>query len=208
VRGLVAAFSPTLGFVDVDGEVSGIVATAVAALGDAGLHVEAADPDIRDPFESFDVLWSARDARWLESLAPDATAGIDPGLGALAERGARLSASDYLGANDARIDLGVQMGLFHSRYDVLLTPAVAVAPFEAGHDVPPGTGYGEWPRWAALSYPFNLTQQPAAVVPAGTTEDGRPVGLQVVGPRHSDDLVLAVCRMLESARPWHANRPR
>lgn len=207
VRGLVAAFSEDLGYVDVDPEVAGIVAEAVTALGDAGLHVERADPDIADSSEAFDVLWSARAARWLDTLDPAATSAVDPGLLALWERGSRLSASDYLSANDARVDLGVQMGMFHSRYDVLLVPAVAVAPFEAGREVPVGSPYRQWPEWAALSYPFNLTQQPAAVVPAGLTGDGRPVGLQVVGPRHSDDLVLAVCRMVESARPWHANRP-
>ncbi|MGH3664322.1 MAG: amidase family protein, partial [Micromonosporaceae bacterium] len=70
------------------------------------------------------------------------------------------------------------------------------------HDVPPGSDFTEWPQWTPFTYPFNLTQQPAASVPAGVTEDGRPVGLQVVGPRHSDDLVLAVCRLLEAARPW------
>lgn len=207
VRGLVVAFSPNLGYVDVDPEVAEVVAAAVTALDDAGLHVETADPGFSEPFDAFDVLWSARAARWLDTLAPANTDELDPGLAALCERGKKLSASDYLAANDSRTDLGVAMGVFHSRYDLLLTPAVPIAPFEAGRDVPEGGAYAEWPRWAPFSYPFNLTQQPAAVVPAGSTSDGRPVGLQIVGPRHSDDLVLAVCRILEAFRPWHAERP-
>jgi aspartyl-tRNA(Asn)/glutamyl-tRNA(Gln) amidotransferase subunit A len=47
-----------------------------------------------------------------------------------------------------------------------------------------------------------MTQQPAISVPAGRTSAGLPVGLQIVGPRHSDDLVLAVAKLLEEVRPW------
>ncbi len=77
----------------------------------------------------------------------------------------------------------------------------------SGHDVPPGSGYPSWPSWTPFTYPFNLTQQPALSVPAGLTEDGRPVGLQVVGPRHSDDLVLAVGRAIEAVLPWRVAIP-
>ncbi|MGH3554611.1 MAG: amidase family protein, partial [Mycobacterium sp.] len=47
------------------------------------------------------------------------------------------------------------------------------------------------------TYPFNMTQQPALSIPIGTTTGGLPIGLQIVGPRHSDDLVLAVGRFAE-----------
>src|SRR5690625_5960925 len=89
------------------------------------------------------------------------------------------------------------MGAFHERYNVLLTPPVTLPAFEAGHDVPVGSGLERWPQWATFSYPFNLTQQPAISVPVGTTASGLPVGLQIIGPRHSDDLVLAVARFVE-----------
>jgi aspartyl-tRNA(Asn)/glutamyl-tRNA(Gln) amidotransferase subunit A len=68
--------------------------------------------------------------------------------------------------------------------------------------VPPGSGLSEWPEWTPFTYPFNMTQQPAISVPAGRTSAGLPVGLQIVGPRHSDDLVLAVAKLLEEVRPW------
>lgn len=207
VRGITAAFSPALGYVEVDPEVAQIVGAAVDALADAGVRVEAADPGFADPKPAFDVLWSAGAAQTLNALPADRTGELDPGLARVWEQGRRLSATDYLTANDQRMSLGVTMGAFHERYDVLLLPTMPIAAFEAGHDVPPFSGLNSWPEWTPFTYPFNLTQQPAATVPAGTTSDGRPVGLQIVGPRHSDDLVLAVGRTLEAVRPWPVGIP-
>lgn len=204
VRGLIAAYSPTLGFVGVDPEVAAIVASAVQSLADAGLQVEQADPGFADPKDAFDVLWSAGAAKSLEAFPPGSESRVDPGLRRAWEKGRTYSASDYLDATAERAALGIRMGEFHTRYDVLLTPTVPIPPFEAGHDVPPGSGMADWPEWTPFTYPFNMTQQPAISVPAGRTESGLPVGLQIVGPRHSDDLVLAVAKLLEEVRPWAA----
>ena len=208
VRGLVAAYSATLGHADVDPEVADLIEEAVTALSvDAGLRVELADPGFGDPIDVFDALWSAAAGHLVAQVPQRRRGELDPGLARLAERGQRLPLADYLTAADARTDFGVAMGGFHERYDVLLTPTVPIAAFDAGHDVPPGGEWTEWPQWAPFSYPANLTGQPAATVPVGRTADGRPVGLQVVGPRHSDDLVLAVCRALEAVRPWPLTAP-
>ncbi|MER6898986.1 amidase family protein, partial [Amycolatopsis sp. NPDC000740] len=204
VRGLIAAYSPALGFVDVDPEIAAIVQSAVQSLADAGLQVEQADPGFADPKDAFDVLWSAGAAKSLDAFPPGSEPRVDPGLRRVWERGHTYSAGDYLDATAERAALGILMGEFHTRYDVLLTPTVPIPPFEAGHDVPPGSGMSEWPEWTPFTYPFNMTQQPAISVPAGRTESGLPVGLQIVGPRHSDDLVLAVAKLLEEVRPWAA----
>ena len=58
-----------------------------------------------------------------------------------------------------------------------------------------------------FTYPFNLTGQPAASVPAGVTEDGLPVGLQIVGQRLADRTVLAASAAFEALRPWSDRRP-
>ncbi|MFE5566666.1 amidase [Amycolatopsis japonica] len=202
VRGLIAAYSPTLGYVDVDPEVAEIVKSAVQSLGDAGLHIEEADPGFADPKPAFDILWSTGAAKWLDTFPAGSETKVDPGLRKVWEFGKTFSASDYLGANAERAALGILMGEFHTRYDVLITPTLPIPAFEAGHEVPPGSGLSGWPDWTPFTYPFNMTQQPAISVPAGRTSSGLPVGLQIVGPRHSDDLVLAVAKLLEEVRPW------
>ncbi|GAA1709854.1 amidase [Fodinicola feengrottensis] len=202
VRGLVVAYSPNLGYVDVDPQVDLIVREAVEALADAGLRVELVDPGFADPADAFEVLWSTGAAYALDGLELEDPSVLDPGLAALWQRGQKRSAGDYLNATAVRTQLGIAMGEFHQRYDLLLTPTIPILPFAAGHDVPPDSDHLEWPSWTPFTYPFNMTQQPAASVPAGFTSEGLPVGLQVVGPRHSDDLVLAVCRLFETVRPW------
>ncbi|WP_410651777.1 amidase [Amycolatopsis sp. cmx-4-54] len=202
VRGLIAAYSPTLGYVDVDPEVAEIVKSAVRSLGDAGLHIEETDPGFADPKAAFDILWSTGAAKWLDTFPAGSETKVDPGLRKVWELGKTFSASDYLGANAERAALGILMGEFHTRYDVLITPTLPIPAFEAGHEVPPGSGLSGWPDWTPFTYPFNMTQQPAISVPAGRTSSGLPVGLQIVGPRHSDDLVLAVAKLLEEIRPW------
>ncbi|MGK8512233.1 amidase [Nocardia asiatica] len=197
VRGLRVAYSPTLGYATVDPEVAAIVETAVARLAEAELRVGVADPGFGDPREAFELLWAAGAATMLSGFPEGTRDRVDPGLRAVWERGETVTAVDYLAARNVAAQIGITMGAFHTDYDVLITPTVPIPAFEAGHDVPPGSGLRSWPEWTPFTYPFNLTQQPAISIPAGTTRAGLPVGLQIVGPRHSDDLVLAVARYAE-----------
>lgn len=206
LRGLRVAFSADLGWVKVDPGVALVVREAVSAFEDLGATVEAADPGFANPLEDFVMLWNAGAAAALRHVEPHRRHLLDPGLREAIEHGGSLSALDYLGAVQRRGELGILMGQFHQTYDLLLTPAVAIQPFEAGHDVPPGWPDPRWPTWASFSYPFNLTQQPAASVPCGLSTSGLPVGLQIVGPRYADALVLRAARAFESARPF-SHRP-
>lgn len=101
--------------------------------------------------------------------------------------------------------LGTLMRDFMTRYDVLVTPAVAIPAFEAR----PAGAVPMTPEsmlsWTPFSYPFNLTQQPAITVPCGLTSAGLPVGLQIVGRAHDDVTVLRAARAYESVHP--APRP-
>ena len=67
------------------------------------------------------------------------------------------------------------MSRFHEQWDLLLTPTLPIAAFEAGREVPEGADDPRWPGWTPFTYPFNLTQQPAATVPCGFTAGG-PAG--------------------------------
>ncbi|OLZ69848.1 amidase [Streptomyces sp. IMTB 2501] len=200
VHGLRVAYSPSLGGqVAVQPAVASAVRRAVASLADLGAYVEETDPDFSDPVEAFHVLWFSGAARLTERFSPRKRQLMDPGLREICLQGARLTALDYLAAVDTRMDLGRRMGRFHERYDLLVTPTLPVTAFEAGVEVPRGSAYGRWTGWTPFTYPFNLTQQPAATVPVGTDGDGLPVGMQLVAARHRDDLVLRAAHALYEA---------
>jgi aspartyl-tRNA(Asn)/glutamyl-tRNA(Gln) amidotransferase subunit A len=201
------AFSPALGYASVDPEVAAAVEKAVAVFAELGARVEMVDPGFADPVEAFHVLWFAGAAKSVERLTAAQRAELDPGLREICEQGERHSALDYLTATACRMELGRIMGRFHEEYDLLLTPALPIPAFEAGAEVPSGAAEPRWTSWTPFTYPFNMTQQPAASVPCGFTSAGLPVGLQVVGPRHADARVLAACRAFERVRPWHDRRP-
>jgi aspartyl-tRNA(Asn)/glutamyl-tRNA(Gln) amidotransferase subunit A len=93
------------------------------------------------------------------------------------------------------------MNAFHEKYDLLLTPTLPLPAFDAGREVADVMKEKRWTEWTPFSYPFNLTQQPAASIPCGLTRDGLPVGLQIVGPRYQDALVLRAARAFESLQP-------
>jgi aspartyl-tRNA(Asn)/glutamyl-tRNA(Gln) amidotransferase subunit A len=157
------------------------------------------------------TLWSAGAALALKPFTAEERARMDPGLVAVAGQGERQSASAYVDALlFARNRLSQVMSTFHQRYDLLLTPTLPLPAFAVGHDTPPGGPYGEdWVNWTPYTYPFNITQQPAASIPSGLTRSGRPAGLQIVGAFGSDALVLRAARAYEAARSFPAlERPR
>ncbi|QUH02798.1 amidase [Saccharopolyspora erythraea] len=202
VRGLRIALSPGLGFATLDPEIAKSVSAAAKVFTDLGAIVEDADPGITDPVEDFHVLWFSGAAKSVEHLTAEQRELLDPGLHEIVRQGLTYSAQDYLEATNTRMLLGQRMGAFHDTYDLLLTATVPIPPFEAGVEVPSGWPQPRWTSWTPLTYPFNMTQQPAASVPCGFTSEGLPIGLQIVGPRHSDARVLRAARAFEQARPW------
>jgi len=201
IRGLRIAYSPTLGYAEVDPEVAAAVAGAVDVLADLGAVVETVDPGFADPLETINTLWFAGAAKVMDLLTPAQRAVVDPGFREIARRGRDIDAVTYLKAQDARAALGAHMNLFHRRYDLLVTPSVPIPAFAAGRNVPDPEAQDQWVSWTPFSYPFNLTQQPAASVPCGVTAAGLPVGLQVVGAKFRDDLVLRACQAYAQAAP-------
>ncbi|KAB1142700.1 amidase [Streptomyces luteolifulvus] len=200
VRGLRFAYSPSLGGqVAVRPAVAAAVRRAVERLASLGAYVEEADPDFAEPVDAFHTLWFSGAARVVQHLGPHQRELLDPGLREICGLGARLSALDYLAAVDVRMELGRRMGHFHESHDLLVTPTLPITAFEAGAEVPKGSAHRRWTGWTPFTYPFNLTQQPAATVPVGADGDGLPVGLQIVAARHRDDLVLRAAHALYEA---------
>ena len=201
IRGLRVAYSPTLGYADVDPDVAALVDAAVRELEALGAFVDQVDPGFEDPLDISTGLWFVASKTVYESLGPEGQAVTDPDFAAQAAQGAEFSAQDVQLLTLKRNALGTSMRLFMTQYDVLVTPAVAIPAFEAR----PAGAVPMTPEsmlsWTPFSYPFNLTQQPAITVPCGLTSAGLPVGLQIVGRAHDDVTVLRAARAYESAHP-------
>ena len=201
IRGLRIAYSRTLGYADVDADVLACTDRAVDLLADLGAVVEDCDPGFADPRAPFELVWQANLAGVLASIAPEKRPLMDPGYVAAAQAVGPISGEAILQAGIARANLTRHMNDFHRRFDLLVTPTLPLAAFDVGRDVPDGRGMTSWFDWNPFTFPFNATQQPAASIPCGLTPAGLPVGLQIVGPRYREDLVLRASRALESAQP-------
>jgi aspartyl-tRNA(Asn)/glutamyl-tRNA(Gln) amidotransferase subunit A len=199
VQDLRIAWSPNLGYAKVDPEVLSIVEKSIAVFKDLGAKVEEKHPGFENPEAIFRAHWFSGAAFMLKNMKNKEL--IDPGLLEVAALGEKIGAHELLEAQQKRGALGVHMNLFHRDYDLLVTPTLAVPAFDVGREFPQTSGGKRWTDWTPFTYPFNLTQQPAASIPCGFTKDGLPVGLQIVGPRYADALVLRAARAFESVRP-------
>ena len=119
------------------------------------------------------------------------------------------SALEYRLANNLRTEFYVSLSRLLETVDVLATPTMAVPPHPDA-EIPTEIGGVPIPvkHGTALTWPFNLTGNPAASVPSGLTKKGLPTGIQIVGPRFRDDIVLSVAGALEETRPWAQNYPK
>lgn len=209
IKGLHVAWSPDLGYAAVDPRVQALCESAAAEFESLGCHVEVVNPGWDNPEQIFGTLVAAQfHAYWAEHLPAD-EARLDPTLVKFIGRGATVSARDYVRATESIKTYWAEVQSFLARFDLLLTPTVAVPPFavDAG---PPREIAGQRVSalgWMPFGFPFNLTGQPAASVPAGFTDEGLPVGLQIVGRRLADRTVLAASAAFERACPWSERRP-
>jgi aspartyl-tRNA(Asn)/glutamyl-tRNA(Gln) amidotransferase subunit A len=201
VKGMRIAYSSNLGYAKVEPEVSEIVAAAVRVFSDLGAHVEERHPGFANPYPIFVKHWTSGAASFIAPMSAAQRELVDPGLLRAASSGMKVPLLDYLGAVYDRGLLGQAMNLFHRDYDLLVTPTMPVQAFRVGQNTPLTDDGGETPDWSPFTFPFNLTQQPAASIPCGFTRAGLPVGLQIVAARYADALVLRASRAFEMVRP-------
>lgn len=198
LRGAKIAFSPRLGWVErVDAEVEDIVARAAKRFSETGAQVVDADPPGGDPSSFFKTLYFSSAGFLLDNYPAEKLDLVDPDLKAIVEESRSMTRRDFQQATAERAAYGAGMKSFMKEFDFLVTPMIAVPPFNTPHVTPYDPNGKLWMEWTPFTYPFNLTQQPAASVPCGFTKDGLPVGLQIVG-RHGDDArVLQAAYVLE-----------
>ncbi len=206
VEGLRVAWSPDLGFAVVDPELEAIAKSAATALVDAA-DLELVERPVRltDPVRT-----------WQSSGAVDLWQNLEPGMWperadefvgitrAMLRNGESTTARDIARYLDYRNRLQREVAELFADIDVLLTPTTAIPAFSAEGPIPTEIAGREVAP--AMTVPFtmlaNLCWNPAASVPAGLTAAGLPVGLQITGRRHADEVVLRLARIFEEARPW------
>jgi aspartyl-tRNA(Asn)/glutamyl-tRNA(Gln) amidotransferase subunit A len=208
--GLRIAFSPDLGHARVDPEVASLVQAAVAAFeSDLGLTIEPVTPSwgSKGP-ELARFFWPAHFTRHADRISEFGDR-MDPGFVACIEAGLRASIAEYQTMRVAKYAYCAEINRSLEDFDFLLTPSVSVAAFPADRLQPthwPQHRW-DWMSWAEFSYPFNMSQNPAASVPCGLTSESLPVGLQIVGRRFDDLGVLQLSAAFEAARPWATRWP-
>jgi aspartyl-tRNA(Asn)/glutamyl-tRNA(Gln) amidotransferase subunit A len=215
IAGWTVGFSPDFGHLPVEPEVAAIVARAVGVFEDLGANVEAAPalPDAREPMA---VIWRVVfEAIVREQIAPRVGPDeMDPHLRELAETGARIDAAAYYEAVSLfRIAFFHELEARFGRYRLLVSPTLAVPAFphpehgRPGPETVAGQPVNPFLGWL-LTYHFNLTGQPAISIPCGFTENGLPVGLQIVGrPGADEDVLRAAAAFEASASRTMANPP-
>jgi aspartyl-tRNA(Asn)/glutamyl-tRNA(Gln) amidotransferase subunit A len=209
LKGKRVAFSVDFGYARVSPEVRQVIASAVSVFErELGCIVDFAHPDLPPLREEFWALIALEsDLRGMRALVERHGAKMTPNLVSFVTRD--WTAEHLTAGVVARKRATNAMWRFMQRYDLLLTPTVAVAAFPLSVRFPPqidGKDVGP-ADWTPFLYPFNMTGQPAASVPAGFTEDGLPVGLQIVGRHLDDPLVLRAAAAFEAARPWRDKWP-
>jgi amidase len=210
---------------EVDPRVQDLPRKAAALLADLGHELDDASPEIPpanpgsplDLVETFMTRWQAGQAASLNQfsfiLGRELGRGdVEPLTWALAEEGRRKSAGDYLNAVGVHQSLArLISGWFEQGHDLLLTPTT-------GEPAPPlGTFDDSGPdplsamvrarRTAVFNALFNVTGHPAISVPLYETEDGLPIGIQLVAPQGREDILLRVAAQLEQALPWAGRTP-
>jgi len=211
LAGLRIAYSPDLGHARVDPQVAAIVADAVRTLAEAGAVVDEVCPPWgpQGP-ELIRAMWGIGELNLL-AMAREHGDQMDPHLVACIEEAAAMSAEDVVLAMRRRLAYAAEVNSWfaESGWDLLVTPSASVAAFDVQRMQPPHWPEHpwDWITWAEFSYPFNLSHGPAISVPAGLTEDGLPVGIQLAGPRLADALVLRAADAFAKARPFTALPP-
>ena len=204
------AWSVDLGYATIEPEIADICERAARVLADAlGAELVHAHPTLDDPWPVEDAIWSTGMAALYEDSLVEFRDQLDPGLLTVIEHGQTLSAVDLAMATRRRNAYCDGWRRFMEQYDIVLTPTLPCTAFPVGQDQP-GTIAGKevgYLSWTALTYPFNLTGQPAATLPCGFDHQGLPVGLQIVGRWKDDTTVLRAAAAFERVMPWRQHRP-
>lgn len=183
----------------------------IAQLGEAGVEVESAHPDLTEAPETFRTL---RGLQMLANLGPLALEQPDQlKEDALwnVEVGRKTTGAQAAAAQQSQGTSFQRMAQFLTDFDVLITPTCQVPPFEVGQRYPrtiDQAPMGDYLEWMTLPSIITVTSHPAISVPVGFTSEGHPVGLQIVGPYRSEATLLEYAKRIEDLLGSGAVAPR
>lgn len=214
LKGIKMAWRPYLANTVIDHEVLSQCEAAAQVFAELGATVEPMDDDL-EPTEPFwltlsTALWNARFAdslpKWREKLSPTLIGQM--------ERGAEMSGEEVGRALMLRTKLYRQVQEWFERFDVIVMPTLTrtALPIDEALFEPITIGNQKVDTvrraWYPYTHPFNLTGNPAIVLPAGLHSDGLPVSIQLVGRRGADPELLRIAALFEQARPWAHLKPK
>ncbi len=202
-------FSPTLGYARIQHDIMALVEDAVRQFENMGHNVEMWDGEIPEVGQAWSELTScdiyAQVHEDLEKFRPEFGKTLVMSL----DHVKTMSLDNHIKNQKIRSDLNRALWKFFERFDLLLTPTMPTEAFSAKGPPPKEIDGHPIPLLGAVAftYPFNLSGHPAATVRVGLTDTGLPAGLQIVGPRHRDDLVIKAAYAYEQACPWNDQWP-
>lgn len=209
MRGKRVALSLDFGYVAVDPEVRKLIKQAAQVFSnDLGCVVEEVVPNWPDPYEAFWAIVAAdTDLVGMRGMVAAHGKQMTPHLVDFVQK--PWSAEQFTEAHKMRQRLCNSMWRLMENYDYLITPTLTTPPFPLHMQGPEKIdGKIVHPfQWLSFTFPFNMTGQPAASLPAGWTPQGLPVGIQIVGKHLADTSVLQACAAFERAAPWGDHWP-
>lgn len=210
VKGLKVAWSSNLGYNKVSRQVLAVCEKAARKFSEMGAEVEEANPDWGMVDTIHSKIASAETIALLSEFGPlaEVKKKLCPALAARLSAMPVLTAPEYLKVMFERQELIARIGDFFQKYDLLLAPTIGVVAWPV-EIISPTEVDGEPVSWYGWNFnlPFNHTGQPAASIPAGQTEDGLPVGLQIVGRRFDEATVFRAAAAFEEISPWADRKP-
>ncbi len=201
LAGLRIAWCPDLGGLPIEPAVLAVLGQARDQLSEHGCLVEDVTLELNRADEAFETLRALGFARAYGDSLPALRETAKDTLVWNVERGLALDGPTIARALTTRAETFTTFADLLERFDVLAAPSAQVAPFPIEQEYPThvaGTAMPHYLGWMRVCSRVTLAAHPAAAVPAGFTDDGLPVGLQLVG-RYRGDL-----RLLEHAAAWEA----
>jgi amidase len=193
-------FSANLGLRKIDPEVARISWVGAQRLTQLDCVVDEKAPDFSGAIDCFQVLRALLFADVRGDLLPHERNRVNPDIVWNIEKGQRLTADEVIRARRQRHTLFHRVAEFFDDYDLLVCPTVAVAPFPVEQRFPveiAGEKLTTYMDWMFLTFVITLVGCPAISLPCGLTQDGLPIGLQLVGRSHGDVDLLGAAYLLE-----------